>query len=452
MQPEILSVTELSNAIRFHIEHLYSTPYVQVRGELTNLSTSKAGHCYFMLKDAEAAIQCVLFRGSQSHIKDQPKTGQQAVITGRLSAYIRSSQYQLIVNQLEHMGKGYLYEQYLELRDKLDKAGFFASERKRSLPRLPQRIALITSSHGAAITDMRKVLTPYPVEARLFPTMVQGDQAPRDIAAGLEMANLQADLDLIILTRGGGSFEDLYCFNAETVVRAIVRSAIPVIAAIGHERDTSLAELAADQRAPTPTAAAQLVAAAWDRARQDTQAAAGFIARCLEQKFIRLRARLSPLSGASLGKSIDSRVRYHYQSLDLLLSQIDDATERYTHTCRMKLLTLLRTLASQGLLATCSRYALACDTGWRQLHTQAHRRLSDKKNHLEHLMQRIDNLSPQRLLKKGYTLTYDGHDRLLTTIQDIQPGMQVKTLMRDGSFLSRVSYRSQDKNHGKSQL
>ena len=242
---------------------------VTVRGELSGFTRAASGHCYFTLKDAQgdaAALRCAMFRRAAQQTAFAPRDGQQVALRGRIAVYEARGELQMVVESMQLAGAGALYEEFLRLRARLEAQGLFDADRKRPLPRFPQRLAMVTSASGAALHDVVTTLgrrAPQ-VELLLFPTVVQGPDAPLAIVAALQAAQTLSGADTILLCRGGGSLEDLWAFNDERVVRAVAASSLPVICGVGHETDVTLADLAADHRAATPTAAAEVAAPARD--------------------------------------------------------------------------------------------------------------------------------------------------------------------------------------------
>lgn len=259
---EIYSVSYITRYIRELFEVDFTLQDVWIRGEVSNLTQAPSGHVYFTLKDEAAQIRCVLWRSQAARLTQLPRDGDGIVAHGRVSVYEAQGVYQFYVDMVQPVGVGLLYLQFEALRKKLESEGLFAPERKRPLPPYPQRIGVVTSPVGAAIRDILHVLRRrYPIaEVILAPTLVQGDEAPPQIVAALRALNDYPDIEVIILARGGGSIEELWAFNDERVARAIAASQIPVVTGIGHETDFTIADFVADLRAPTPTAAAEMVA------------------------------------------------------------------------------------------------------------------------------------------------------------------------------------------------
>ena len=256
--PPILTVTRLTHQLRDLLEGAF--PSVWVQGEISNFVAHRSGHWYFTLKDEGASLSAAMFRGQNRRVRFEPEHGMDVVCRGRISVYPPRGNYQLIVDRIEPQGVGALQLAFEQLRRRLEAEGLFGPERKRPLPRLPVRIGIVTSPTGAAVRDMLRVLGErfQPLEIRIAPARVQGDGAADEIAAALDLLNRDARVQLILCGRGGGSLEDLWAFNEEVVARAIERSRIPVISAVGHEVDVTIADLVADVRAATPSNAAEI--------------------------------------------------------------------------------------------------------------------------------------------------------------------------------------------------
>ncbi len=259
MKPKILTISELTRDIKEVLESVFSECWVT--GEISNFSQPASGHMYFSLKDETASLRCVFFRGSNLRLKYLPADGMQVIAQGRVSIYEKGGQYQLYVNTLEPKGQGALQLAFEQLKEKLAREGLFDEARKKPLPFLPRKIGIVTSPTGAVIHDMLRILDRRFGAAHvvLAPVPVQGDQAPPAIIEAVAKLNAFSDVDVIIIARGGGSLEDLWAFNDEGVARAIAASRAPVISAVGHETDFTIADFVADRRAPTPSAAAEIV-------------------------------------------------------------------------------------------------------------------------------------------------------------------------------------------------
>lgn len=254
------TVKQLNQVVKSLLESAPFLRQIAVKGEISNLTRHSSGHYYFSLKDADAQISCVLFRAQAAGLTFEPEAGDQVTAIADISVYLPRGNYQLLVTELQKEGQGDLYARFLQLKARLEAEGLFDAARKKALPRFPQTIGVVTSPTGAVIRDIQNTLTRrYPaVKLLLAPSRVQGSEAVPEIIAALQLLDARADVDLIVLARGGGSIEDLWCFNDEQLARTLFKLKKPVISAIGHETDFTIADFVADLRAPTPTAAAEL--------------------------------------------------------------------------------------------------------------------------------------------------------------------------------------------------
>ena len=373
---------------------------IWVSGEVSNLSRSTAGHSYFTLKDAKGQLRCVLFRQAAGRSGDYDNAaglagGLAVVAHGRVGVYEARGELQLVVDLVQPEGVGILHLEFQRLRAKLEAEGLFDPARKRPLPRFPQRIGVVTSPRGAVLHDIQQVIgRRYPlVELVLAPCQVQGDGAAATIVAAFQKLNLRGDLDLIIVARGGGSLEELWPFNEEAVARAIYASSVPVISAVGHETDYTLADFVADVRAPTPSAAA--AQAVPDR-RELLRTVEGHQRRLLGSLGRTLAARR---------RLVDQAIRRGQVALPSVVQLRQDTDER------------LRALA-----------------GW------AARSLAQRRERLQGRLAQLQSLGPQSTLERGYALVYQASDgRLVSSIGQVSAGDEVRVRVQDGAFPAQVS-------------
>ncbi len=373
-----------------------SLPPLRVEGEISNFVAHSSGHLYFSLKDAESQLRCVMFRRAARGLSFMPKDGMLCVATGAIDVYERSGQYQLIVERLEAAGEGALQIAFERLKRRLAEEGLFDPERKQKLPQFPQTIGIVTSDSGAALRDMVRVLRRRwpPIRIILRPAMVQGEGAAEDIARAIgEFETAEERVDLLIVGRGGGSLEDLWAFNEEIVARAISACSIPVVSAVGHEVDFTISDMVADLRAPTPSAAAELVVPDY----REVLASAGLlVGRCesaLRSKLERLKLRLSALEKSHAMQSPLERVRQSAQRADELLARI---------------------ARSVGSL---------------------HRLLGER---VSRLAERIEALGPQGVLRRGYALVLDRAGRPVRSVKGRRVGEQLSVALSDGALDVRV--------------
>jgi len=420
----VLSVSELTAQVKRLLEQQVGT--VWVTGEITNFRAQSSGHCYFTLKDASTQLACVLFRSASVGDRSLLKDGQKVVVQGDVTVYEARGQYQLIVRKVELQGVGALQAAFERLKQKLSAEGLFDPDRKRSLPEYPQRIGLVTSPTGAAIRDVLHV-----VQRRnpglaiiLAPCRVQGQGAAEEIAEAVAMLNdLHAAgdphhaLDLILVTRGGGSLEDLWAFNEETVARALAASRVPVVSAVGHEIDFTIADFVADLRAATPSAAAEIITDGVYSSRSFVAEAPGRIRELMRRQ---LDARIE--DAEYLARRL---ARLHpRRRLDDSLQRLDD------------LLSSLGRAAFNGLRNTRS--------SWDRLGLRLHQvrpsvRLKELKARLSQSEARLRLLGPEQVLARGYSITMDAATgRILRDAGKTKPGQRVKTRLRTGEFTSVV--------------
>ena len=389
MERQSLSVTELNNRIKGLLDAEPWLADVCVRGELSNYKIYPSGHHYFTLKDSESSLRCVMFRGSASKLRFRPESGMSVTAFGRVSVYPRDGAYQLYCEALMPEGAGDLQVAFEQLKARLAEEGLFDRAHKKPLPQFPERIAIITSSAGAAVHDMIRILGHrWPMtKVILLPVRVQGVEAPPEIAGALRYANEFDVADLIITGRGGGSIEDLWAFNDERVARAIYASRIPVISAVGHEPDVTIADYVADVRASTPSNAAELAVPDW-RELRDT----------LESYDIRSR-----------------------QAMQKKLNQLSERLENY----RGK-----RVLTDPSVYIDNRRMEL--DHVRERLAAATERNLAAKKREFVRLGAALDAMSPLRVLRRGYAIASDAAGSPIRSVEALSPGTRFALILTDG--------------------
>ena len=388
-----------------------------VRGELSGFTRAASGHCYFTLKDADggAGVRCAMFRRAASLIDFTPRDGQQVDVRGRVSVYEARGELQLVVESMQRVGAGTLYEEFLRLKAKLEAQGLFDAERKRRLPPHPGRIGVVTSLGAAALRDVLTTLARRApqVEVIVYPSPVQGPEAPAALVEALSLAGRRREVDLLVLCRGGGSLEDLWAFNDERVVRAVAESALPVICGVGHETDVSLCDLAADLRAPTPTAAAEL--AAWPQADllQELDSLQERARRAMHRQ---LEGRAMRVDRLGLQLSRPTRLMAGHQRT------LESLDERRRATLRAVL-----SQAQQRQQRVADRLLRAAD---------AQRQRAEQRLHL--LESRLQGCDPRRVLARGFAWVTDDAGRPLTSVSQLSSGQEVQAVWADGRAVARV--------------
>ncbi|MCK4306149.1 MAG: exodeoxyribonuclease VII large subunit [Candidatus Eisenbacteria sp.] len=388
-----LTVSEVTSLIKHCIEDAIAPLWVE--GEISNFVAHRSGHFYFSLKDAHAQLRCAMFRNANQRLRFMPEDGMQCAAFGRASVYAPSGQYQLIAERLLPIGEGELQLAFEALKQRLAAEGLFDAARKRPLPAFPETIGVVTSPTGAAIRDIVKVLRRRwpPIRIILRPSAVQGKGASQDIARGIEELCRCDAADLLIVGRGGGSLEDLWAFNEEITARAIASSSIPVISAVGHEIDTTIADLAADVRAPTPSAAAEIAVRDLPQTFADLRHSLDRAATALTRRLSEYKLKLE-----ALGRS-----RGMQSPVDRLLQEGQHADE---------LLLRGQRAVTQRLVATQDR--------------------------LTALGARIEALNPTAVLERGFALAFDSAGRLLHAAGDVADGDEVRLQLGRGALLCRV--------------
>lgn len=395
---QVLSVSQVSQYIKNWMDRDEMLSGVLIRGELSNYKMYPSGHHYFTLKDGNSALRCVMFRGDAVRMRFRPENGMQVIAAGRITVFPRDGQYQLYCVQLTVEGAGDLQLAFEQLKDKLAREGLFDQQHKKALPKFPERIALVTSSAGAAVRDMLRILNARWPQTRVLivPVRVQGEQAAGEIADAIDYVNYYQLADLIITGRGGGSIEDLWAFNEEVVARAIYRSDIPVISAVGHEPDVTISDFVADLRAATPSNAAEL--AVPDR--------------------VELAAALAQL-GRRLERGVGQPVAVAREKLERLRrSRVLDDPKHYFAERRVLL-----------------------DYQGRRLLHGLERSLAGEKARFGRLAAALDAMSPLKVLGRGYAIAQNEDGQVLTSPEQVEVGEALHLRLRDGGLSCRVEER-----------
>ena len=435
---DVYSVSRLNREAKAILEG--ALPTLWVEGELSNLSRPSSGHWYFSLKDEQAQVRCAMFRGANFRVRVIPRDGMQVLLRARVSLYEARGEFQLIVEHLEEAGEGLLRRRYEELKARLAAEGLFDSALKRLPPRVPRTIGVITSPTGAAIHDILNVLRRRfaAIPVVLYPVPVQGAGAAQDIAAAIALASARAEADVLILARGGGSLEDLWAFNEELVARAIRASRIPVIAGIGHEVDVTIADFAADVRAPTPSGAAELAvpdSAEWLRALVATE---GRLAQALARRLAAWRDAVAWRVQRLVQLHPGRRLRERAQRLDELEGRTRRALQSRFERARARLTergALLRRASPEAALAA-ARTRVA--TAALQVTHRVLRLISDSRAQFELAVRGLNAVSPLATLERGYAIVTRADGTLVRNARDLTVGEALRTRVAHGAFESIV--------------
>jgi exodeoxyribonuclease VII large subunit len=439
---DIYSVSRLVRETRAVLEG--SFPLLWISGEISNLAQPASGHIYFSLKDEIAQVRCAMFRMRRQQLRFQPANGQQVLVRARVSLYEARGEFQLILEHMEPAGEGALRLAFEQLKQKLGAEGLFDSDKKKPLPELPRQLGIITSPSGAAIRDLLSVLRRrFPaLPVVLYPVQVQGTEAPRQIVRMLQLANRREECDVLILSRGGGSLEDLQPFNEEAVARAIHASRIPVVSGVGHEIDFTIADFVADHRAPTPSAAAELVAPdrlAWQRQLQQLGQRLSLVQlRKIEQ----LRDAVTGLGHRLRQQHPRQRLQQRAQRLDELGQRLCRAADLLLLHHNRRLERLQSRLQLQSPAKRLQRLRLLHETYEQRLHRGMRQRLEAAKTRLVQQARDLHTLSPLNTLGRGYAiLTREQDGRILRAATDVDAGDSIKARLAKGGLRCKVIAR-----------
>jgi exodeoxyribonuclease VII large subunit len=435
--PSLLTVSDLTRQVRSILEQNF--PSLWVEGEISNLRCPSSGHRYFTLKDQSSQIRAVLFRSQAERLKFELQDGLEVFVLGRISVYEPRGDYQILLEALEPKGVGALQLAFIQLKAKLEAEGLFEFSEKKTLPPYPQRIGLVTSPFGAAIHDLLTILhRRWPLaQVLIVPVAVQGDEAAGQIARAIRMLNELGELDVLIVGRGGGSLEDLWAFNEEIVVRAIASSRIPVVSAVGHETDVTLADLAADYRAPTPSAAAELVVPDCSTVSHHLDHHQLRLERSMKSMIAALTVRVRTPTG---------RLPEPRLVLGQFVQQVDELERqlyvRMKHWCRnlqVRLLSHQSTIWERNPLFEIRRQQLGMVERGTRLVRGMSGCILEKRHQSELWMSQLNQLSPLAVLARGYSIVHAIRDgKVLKKSTDVSAGESVRARLHEGELICLV--------------
>lgn len=436
---QVITVSELNRDARRLLESEF--PMLYVEGEISNLAQPSSGHWYFTLKDDKAQVRCAMFRNRNQMVRFKPRNGQQIVVRGRISLYEGRGEFQMIAEFLEDSGEGALRRAFEQLKKTLQDEGLFDVERKKPIPSLADHIAIVTSPTGAAIRDVITVMRRrFPtVRISILPVQVQGDESVGQIVQALNAANLRSDdpFDLILLTRGGGSLEDLWSFNTEPVARAIAKSELPVVCAVGHESDVSIADFVADLRAPTPSAAAELITPDSGVLEDSVQYLGRRIAQAMLQQLDDHAREINHLK---------RRLRHPSQRLEELAQRLDEMERRISTSMHRTVADKRSQLMGNRLStpqALVDGAALKLNALTKQLKSAESSNRQILESRLASLAAKLNTLSPLATLERGYAIvTSETGERVITDAGDVEQGQKIRTKLQTGELVAEVIEKS----------
>ena len=432
-QPQVYSVSGLTRDIRAIMEAAFDSVWVE--GEISNFRTAASGHSYFVLKDDKAQIRCVLFKGYRAGIKFQPEDGDQVLMFGRITVYDARGEYQIITEFLEPRGLGALQKAFEQLKAKLEKEGLFDDEAKKPLPAFPWKIGVVTSPTGAAVRDILNVIRRRnsKVSVLLRPAKVQGEGSAKDIAQGIRDLNTMKDVDIIIIGRGGGSLEDLWAFYEEEVARAIFASRIPIVSAVGHEIDFTIADFVADLRAPTPSAAAELTVPVLNEILKDIRSLTGELIEALCQQLEDYRDLLNRLMDRRFFHQPKGIFSPHVQHLDDLHSRMVRSLEQglVIHQQRLedRKHRLIQASPKNKIQLLSEKLVGLQNRMVQNIQTQ----IRFRRERFEGFLKNLNAVNPLAILERGYSIC-SKDEKLLKSSAEVKPGDKVKIRLSQGGL------------------
>jgi len=435
----VYTVSHLNASVRQLLEAKMGI--VWLTGEISNFVAPASGHWYLSLKDNRSQVRCAMFKGNNRRVTFKPSNGQQVLAKVRVTMYEPRGDYQLVVESLMPAGDGLLQQQFEQLKVELSQQGYFAQENKKSLPVHPKKIGIVTSATGAAVQDILTVLARRNpnLPVIIYPTLVQGAQATADIVEAINLANLRNEVDLLIVGRGGGSLEDLWCFNEETVAHAIFNSELPIISAVGHEIDVTIADFVADMRAPTPSAAAELVSQDQSHLQQQIDNLSRRLQQAMQNQLTKHKHKQSYLQQALMAQHPQNKLQQQNQRLDELSLRLGQAIRKNIQQQRFYLAQLDGRLQTQSPVHKLSAMQQQQQNLEQRLRSAIKRRVQQEQDKLANLAQQLQTVSPLATLSRGYSITQDENEKVITSTDQVKSGMQLITRISDGEIQSTVN-------------
>ena len=438
MADNIYSVSQLNQSVRLMLENQLGA--VWLTGEISNFSQPVSGHWYLSLKDENAQVRCAMFRMKNLRVSFRPTNGMQVLVRANVSLYEPRGDYQLIIESMHLAGEGLLMQQFEALKLKLAAEGLFAQHVKKNLPHFSKAVGIITSKTGAALQDILHILQRRDPSLKIiiYPTAVQGKDAATEIAQMIELANQRQEVDVLIVGRGGGSLEDLWCFNEEMVARAIFHSHLPVISAVGHETDVTIADFVADVRAPTPSAAAELVSRNQTELLQQLQYRRQRLEIALDRLFAEKQQKLKHLSLRLHNQHPQAQLHIQQQLITQLSHRLQQTLRHHWQKTAENLTALSMRLYKNPLPLRLQQYEQQLAQLKVRLNSHMNLTLSLQQKQLAHLCGKLDSLSPLKVLARGYSITQNQQNFTIRSIKDVNVGEHIKTRLTDGNIISQV--------------
>ncbi len=436
-------VRDLVAAVRSHIEREYSDAWVE--GEISNFRAPDSGHLYFTLKDGSAQIRVVMFRSSARLLRFRPADGLQVVVRGRITVYEERGELQISAEYIEPKGAGSLQLAFEQLKAKLEAEGLFAAERKKPIPSLPSRIGVVTSAQAAALRDILNVLQRrhHSVNVLIYPAQVQGDAASHEVAAGVRFFNQHDNVDVIVIARGGGSAEDLASFNNEALARTVAASEIPVISAVGHETDFTIIDFVADLRAPTPSAAAELVIRSRQEVEDHAAALRERLSRAMRYRLLMGRQALTELGQHGAFARMMEVIRQSQQKTDDLTHRLELAERQLLERAHRRWEMISAAVRHYDLRLVLSGIRRQIESGTAALVAVMRNVLLQHRVRSDRLQTALESLSPLAILERGYALVVDSQGQLLKDVRSLSIGEEISARLAHGEFHAAVTKKQE---------
>lgn len=433
----VYTVSRLNQEVQSALESGFGMLWLQ--GELSNFSRPASGHYYFSLKDSQSQIRCAMFRGRNRYVNFEPQSGDEVLVRGKLGLYAARGDFQLIVEHMEPAGAGKLQAQFEATRKKLDDLGWFDQETKKTLPDMPQRIGVVTSATGAAIRDVLQVLARRCPQAEIivYPTLVQGAQAAPKIAEAIYTAERRNEVDVLLLVRGGGSIEDLWAFNEELVAQAVYDCALPIVSGVGHEVDVTIADLVADLRAPTPSAAAELATPDGEIMVQRVAGAYYALCRLLKVDIAQRQSELHSLNERLQMRHPRRLLQDRGQRIDELEERLQLAMRSQTRSYRFQLDQLTTRIHAHSPAQHLINLRTKLVSTEQRLHAGLKDQLSTATNRWKMASRALDTVSPLATLERGFAVV-KYRDKVVTNASNLAPGDKISTQVAHGTIHSKI--------------
>ncbi|WP_042346040.1 exodeoxyribonuclease VII large subunit [Bacillus massiliigorillae] len=442
---QYVTVTALTKYIKRKFDYDPHLRDIYIKGEISNYKRHSSGHMYFTLKDEKARISAVMFSSNNSSLMFEPENGMKVLIRGEVSVFEQSGNYQVYVREMHPDGIGDLFIAFQQLKEKLEGEGLFASEHKQHLPKYPSTIGVITSPTGAAVRDIMTTLKRrYPMgNVMMFPALVQGPQAPDSIIKAIKRANDREDIDVLIVGRGGGSIEELWAFNDEKVARAIYASHIPIISAVGHETDTTIADFVGDVRAATPTAAAELAVPHYVELKKTLAAYVSKMTTFVSNEIKQKEAALTRLDKSYAFRYPEKLYQQKVEQLDLVMERLQKESRRYFDQKLDKVQYLHQVLRRFHPNDKIKMHMENIVKHEKQLKRLMKTNIQTKEQKFVSTMSKLNVLNPLNIMERGYSIAFDKQQNVIKSNQQVDIGDSISVVVKDGQLLCEVKDRKE---------